>query len=204
VFAARKRVFIDKPLAASLEDARAIAQLAGQSGVPWFSASSLRFHAAVQSLKNDPRIGRIEGCDAYSPATLEPHHPDLFWYGVHGVEILYALMGSGCQSVTRVSTPQTDVVVGKWADGRIGTFRGMRVGKHAYGAIVYGSGGIGSHEVEGGSMYRALVEEIVKFFRTGVPPVPPDETLEIFAFMQAAQVSKDRGGQVVHLSELSR
>ncbi len=204
VFAARKRVFIDKPLAASFEDARAIARLGEQSGVPWFSSSSLRFHSAVQSLKGDASIGKIEGCDAYSPAPLEPHHPDLYWYGVHGVEILFTLMGPGCQSVTRISTPDFDVVVGKWADGRIGTFRGMRVGKHAYGATVFGSVGVGSHEVEGGSMYKALVEEIVKFFRTGVPPVSPSETLEIFAFMQAAQVSKDRGGQEVRLADLSR
>ncbi len=204
VFAARKRVFIDKPLAASYQDARAIARLGEQSGVPWFSASSLRFHSAVQSLKLDPKIGKIEGCDAYSPATLEPHHPDLFWYGVHGVEILFTLMGPGCQSVTRISTPQCDFVVGSWAGGRIGTFRGTRVGKHAYGATVFGSGGIGSREVEGGSMYKGLVEEIVKFFRTGVPPVPPGETLEIFAFMQAAQVSKERGGQEIRLSELSQ
>ncbi len=204
VFAARKRVFIDKPLAASLEDARAIARLGEGSGVPWFSASSLRFHAAVQSLKGDPKIGKIEGCDAYSPATLEPHHPDLFWYGVHGVEILYTLMGPGCRSVTRIYTPEADLVVGKWADGRLGAFRGMRAGKHAYGATVYGSAGIGSHEVEGGSLYKALVEEIVRFFRTGVPPVPPNETLEMFAFMQAAQLSREQGGREVLMSELAR
>lgn len=203
VFAARKRVFIDKPLAASLEDAGAIARLGEQSGVPWFSASSLRFHPAVQSLKGDPQIGVIEGCDAYSPAPTEPHHPDLYWYGVHGIEILFTLMGPGCQAVTRVNTPQADVVVGRWADGRIGTFRGMRAGKHAYGATVYGSAGVVSHEASGGSMYKALVEEIVKFCRTGVPPVSPAETLEIFAFMQAAQVSKERSGQEVRI-ELSR
>ncbi len=204
VFAARKRVFIDKPLAASLEDARTIARLARESGVPWFSASSLRFHPAVQSLKGDPKVGAIEGCDAYSPAPIEPHHPDLYWYGVHGVEILFTLMGPGCRSVTRISTPGTDIVAGKWADGRIGVFRGTRTGAHVYGATCFGSSGVASREAAGGSMYKALVEEIVKFFRTGVPPVSPDETLEIFTFMQAAQVSKERGGQEVAMSDIVR
>jgi len=40
---------------------------------------------------------------------------------------------------------------------------------------------------------RKLVVEIVKFFQTGVPPIPPDETLEILAFMEAAELSKARG-----------
>ena len=36
-------------------------------------------------------------------------------------------------------------------------------------------------------------------FRTGEPPVPNDVTIEIFAFMDAALHSKDRGGAVVKL-----
>ncbi|MFN3487200.1 MAG: Gfo/Idh/MocA family oxidoreductase, partial [Planctomycetota bacterium] len=90
VFAARKRLFIDKPLAGSLRDAREIARLARESATPFFSASSLRFADSVTRTQSDPALGRILGCDAFSPATLEPHHPDLFWYGVHGVEILFS------------------------------------------------------------------------------------------------------------------
>lgn len=202
VLEAKKRVFIDKPLAASFEDARTIARLAEQGHVAWFSSSSLRFHQSVQSLKRDAQIGTIEGCDAYSPSPTEPHHPDLFWYGIHGVEILFTLMGPGCQSVARVYTPGADVVVGKWQDERLGIFRGIRKGKSDYGATVYGSKAIRVSDPVVGAPYKGLVEEIVKFFRTGVPPVPPAETLEIFAFMQAAELSKARNGQEVLLSDL--
>jgi hypothetical protein len=52
------------------------------------------------------------------------------------------------------------------------------------------------------SDYRGLVIEIVKFFQTGVPPVSPEETLEIMAFMEGAEVSKTRHGAPVALSEL--
>ena len=45
MIAAHKPLFIDKPLAATLEDAREIARLAKAAGVPWFSSSSLRFGA---------------------------------------------------------------------------------------------------------------------------------------------------------------
>jgi hypothetical protein len=202
VLAAKKRVFIDKPLAASVEDAREIARLAREAGVPWFSSSSLRFAPDFRSLRNNPQLDEILGCDAYGPSPTEPHHPDLFWYGIHGVEILFTLMGTGCESVTRVYTPEADVVVGKWKGGRLGTFRGIRAGKRGFGATVFGSDGIGaSHPERTG--YRPLLVEIVKFFKTGVPPVSPEETLEIFAFMQAAELSKTRKGQDVPLAEVT-
>lgn len=204
VFAAKKRVFIDKPLAASLEDARTIARLADQAGVEWFSSSSLRFEPAIRALKENPKVGKILGCDAYGPAPTEPHHPDLFWYGIHGVEILFTLMGPGCESVTRIHDAGTDVVVGKWKDGRLGTFRGIRTGKTNYGATVFGLDGIRTNDPPGSTAYKFLVQEIVKFFQTGVPPVSSAETLEIFAFMQGADVSKSRNGQAVRLSELQR
>jgi predicted dehydrogenase len=196
VIQAKKRVFIDKPLAASFEDARTIARLAAEAGVPWFSSSSLRFHPAIQGLKQD--VGDIMGCDVYGPSPTEPHHPDLFWYGIHGVEMLFTVMGQGCESVTRVHTDGTDVVVGRWKDGRLGTFRGIRAGKSGYGGTVYGSKVIRSADAAG-APYQGLVKEIVKFFQTGVSPVPAAETLEIMAFMQAAETSKTGDGREVKL-----
>src|SRR5579862_9269213 len=108
VFAAKKRVFIDKPLAGSYRDGVEIARLAKESGTPFFSASAVRFYDSITKTKEDPAIGRVQGCDAFSPASLEPHHPDLFWYGIHGVEALYTVMGPGCQSVRRIVGEDTD------------------------------------------------------------------------------------------------
>jgi predicted dehydrogenase len=196
VIQARKPLFIDKPLAASFDDAFTIARLAQEAGVPWFSSSSLRFHPAIQALKKD--MGEPLGADVYSPSPTEPHHPDLFWYGIHGVEILFTLMGPGCESVTRTYAPGSDVVVGRWKGGRLGVFRGIRDGKSAYGATVFGAKEIRSSDA-GGSPYQGLVREIVKFFQTGAPPVPAAETLEVMAFMQAAESSKAQGGKETKL-----
>lgn len=202
ILAAGKPVFIDKPLAGSFEDARKILQLVRESKVPCFSASSLRFFPGVASLKKHPEVGEILGVDAYSPCPYEPHHPDLYWYGVHGVEILFTLMGPGCEEVTRIQAPGYDVVVGRWRDGRIGTFRGVRVGSRPYGATVFGSKGMRVSEPIRGSLYQPLVREIVQFFRTGKAPVELSETLEMFAFMSAADLSKERGGKPVKMAEL--
>jgi hypothetical protein len=47
-----------------------------------------------------------------------------------------------------------------------------------------------------------MLREVVKFFQTGVPPLSAEEMLEIIAFMQAAELSKERGGSDVPLLEL--
>src|SRR6185312_15312789 len=139
VFKAKKPVFIDKPVAGSLADAVEIYRLAKESGTPCFSSSSLRFGKSIQSVRGDSKFGDILGCDAYGPCSLEPHHPDLFWYGIHGVEALFTIMGPGCVSVTRTETKTAEFVTGTWKDGRVGTFRGIRAGKQDYGATVFGS-----------------------------------------------------------------
>jgi predicted dehydrogenase len=200
VLAAHKPVFIDKPCAGSLADVLEIFRLAQQDKVPCFSSSSLRFSPEFQQFRNDPKIGAIRGADANSPCSLEEHHPDLFWYGVHGVETLFTVMGTGCKSVTRVHTEGTDFVVGVWEDGRIGTFRGKRDGKHTYGVLVHGAKGSAYSDKYGG--YLPLVVEVCKFFKTGKPPVSAAETIEIFAFMEAADQSKREGGCPVTLQSV--
>ncbi len=200
VFAAGKRLFIDKPVAGSLADTLAIFELSRQSGVPCFSSSALRFSPGIRSLTSDERVGEVIGCTAYGPCSLEPHHPDLFWYGIHGVETLYTIMGTGCESVTRVHTDGTELVTGTWSDGRVGTFRGIRQGKSDFGALVFGTNGIVPSGTFAG--YEPLVVEIARFFKTGVPPVSAEETIEIIAFMEAADESKRRGGAPVRLEEV--
>ena len=200
VLNAHKPVFIDKPVAGSLADALAIFELARQTRTPCFSSSSLRFGPGVAGLRTDPKVGEVLGCDVYGPCELEPHHPDLFWYGIHGVESLFTIMGTGCKTVARVQTKDTELVTGVWGDGRVGTFRGIRKGKSGYGGLAFGSKGI--VPVGGSGGYQPLVEEICKFFRTGQPPVSAAETLEIFAFMEAADESKRRGGAPVTLESV--
>jgi predicted dehydrogenase len=195
VFKAHKPVFIDKPIAGTLADAIAIFELARETNTPCFSSSSLRFGSGVKASQNKTKVGDIIGCDVYGPCSLEEHHPDLFWYGIHGVETLFTILGTGCQSVSRTQTESTELVTGVWNDGRLGAFRGMRRGPYKYGGTVFGTKGntpIGDY---GG--YEPLMVEIVKFFKTGKPPVSADETLEIYAFMEAADESKRQGGKAV-------
>jgi predicted dehydrogenase len=200
VFKAGKPVFIDKPVAGSLADAIEIYDQAREYKVPVFSSSSLRFAADVIAMKQKAEVGKVLGCLTYGPCPLEAHHPDLFWYGVHGVEVLYAVMGTGCESVSRVQTKDTEVVTGTWKDGRVATFRGGRAGRSDYGMVVFGSKATKAQTIDSG--YEPLLVEIVKFFRGGPPPVSAEETVELFAFMEAADESKRHEGAPVKLADV--
>src|SRR5262245_9130681 len=203
VLAAKKRVFIDKPFTASYADASEIVRLSRALGVPVFSSSSLRYADDLQSMKRNEKLGELLGAFTYGPAPTEPHHPDLFWYGIHAVEMLFTLMGTGCESVSRVRADGADVVVGKWKDGRVGTMRGIRDGKQDYGAVAFGAKANLATPMPMKSEYRDLLVEIVKFFQTGAPPIQPDETFEMMAFMEAADLSKARGGAPVMLKDVT-
>ena len=201
LFAAKKRVFIDTPLAGSLKDAREILKLSRQAGVPFFSCSSDRYDKAFQDLKHDTTIGRTEGAFTFGPSPIETYLPDLFWYGIHSVEVLYELMGPGCERVARVHTDGEDSVVGTWKDGRIGEIRGLRSSPRQYGAVVFGAKRIAVSGTPDGS-YRPVVQEIVRFFQTGQAPVNPEESLEVLEFMEAADRSKERNGAPVALEAI--
>jgi len=195
VLKAGKTMFIDKPIAASLADAIAIFEAAKHYKVPVFSSSSLRFMSSAQGVAKG-KIGKVLGADAFSPLSIEKTHPDLFWYGIHGVEILYTVMGTGCKSVVRVHTEGTDMAVGTWNDGRIGTFRSAR----SYGGTAFGEKGnavLGPFEG-----YKPLLTEIIQFFETGTPSVKAEDTLEMCAFMEAADESKRRKGASANLDEI--
>ena len=122
------------------------------------------------------------------------------WYAIHPVELLYTTMGTGCESVTRIAGKDADVIVGRWKDGRTGTVTAVRPYSD-YGAVAFrGRESVESHpKAAAATDYRPLVTEILKFFQTGKPPVSNQETLEIFAFMDAAQRSKEQGGKPVAL-----
>ncbi|WPP51264.1 Gfo/Idh/MocA family protein [Catalinimonas niigatensis] len=197
VLKAGKKLFVDKPVTASLHDAIALYDAAEEYQTPVFSSSSLRYLKKAQDVRHNQIAGQVTGAMTFSPATLEAHHPDLFWYGIHGVEILFTVMGTGCRRVQRFATPDTDIVIGTWNDGRLGTFRGSRTGKHDYGGIAFGTeANVNLGPFDG---YQNLVYKIAEFFESGKPPVSPKETLEIYAFMEAADESKRQDGSEVSL-----
>ena len=196
-------LFVDKPLTTLTADARRLVEAASARGIPLTSASALRYTPEVQEIqRRREELGAVLGVDTYGPASLHPRNPGLFHYGVHAVEMLYALMGIGCQSVRCTTREDVDVVVGTWADGRIGTVRGMRSGPYAFGFTAFCEKRVTPVTIDGRYYYRELLKVIVDMLQTGRWPLAPNELVEPVAFQEAALRSARSGGQDVRLDTL--
>lgn len=216
VLKAGKRLYIGRPLAASLSDAVAIMKVAEETKTPCWSSSQHRFSPGFIGMRNHPDVGSVLGCDVYGGCPTEPHHAELFWHAVHGIETLYTIMGPGCESVRCTSTANAESITGAWSDGRVGTFRGIKKGALKYSATVFGDKGISVAGIYGHGVpvkgvvptndkymgYEGIAIEMARFFKGGATPVPAAETLEIFAFMEAAHESKRQQGAVVRVADV--
>lgn len=198
VIKAGKPLWVDKPVADDLADVIEIFRLAKENNVPCWSSSAMRFGKEVAGAQNNEKLGKIVACDVFGTSSWAEKHPSLYLYGIHAVEPLFTVMGTGCETVQRIKTDRGDMVVGVWQGGRIGTFRDLRGGKSDFKTIIYGSEGMVTGKSSG---YEPLLVEIDKFFQTGKPPVSAEETIEIYAFMSAADESAAQGGTAVSIAE---
>jgi virulence factor len=188
--------YVDKPFTCSVADARKIVDLAAKKKLPLFSSSSLRFAPELVAYVADEKHGKILGAVTYGPASLHERNPGLFHYGIHAVEVLYTLMGPGCQAVTCTSDKDVDVVTGHWKDGRVATVRGTRTGAGAYGAVAFAEKGTQVVPIGTKYIYRELLKKVVETFATGKPPIPVEVTVEIVGFIEAAFKSANNHGMV--------
>lgn len=217
VLKAGKRLFIGRPAAATLTDVVEIYRLAETTKTPCWSASQHRFSPGFIGMRNHPDVGdNVLGCDVYGGCPTEPNHSEFFWHAVHGVETLYTIMGPGCESVSCTSTSHAEIMTGVWSDGRVGTFRGIKMGQVKYSATVFGNKGVSTAGIYGHGVpvkgvvptndkymgYEGIAIEMAKFFKGGATPVSPAETVEMFTFMQAATDSKQQGGARLKLADV--
>jgi predicted dehydrogenase len=193
-------VWVDKPFTTSTDDARALVEAARRHNVPLLSASALRYDLSVQDvLARGAELGGVLGVDVYTPAAVHPRNPGFFHYAVHGVEMAYALLGTGCRRVRCVHTPGVDVAVGEWGEGRLGTVRGTRQGAYALGFTAFTQKGV-VPATSSPYYYRELLRRVVEMMQTGGSPLSAEELLEPVAFQEAANRSMAQEGAPVALA----
>jgi len=216
VLKAKKPLFIGRPLASSPEDAIAIMKVAEETKTPCWSCSQHRFSPGFIGMREHPEVGKVLGCDVYGGYDVKAAEPDAFSRSLHSIETLYTIMGPGCVKLSCTSSPTAEVVTAVWKDGRVATYRGIKTGAVKYSATVFGDKGVSTAGIYGHGVpvkgvvpttdkymgYGGLAIEMAKFFKGGPAPVTPAETLEIFAFMKAADQSRAQNGATVDLPVL--
>lgn len=197
----KKPVFIDKPLANTIEDAARIVKLAEKYGTPCWSGSSLRFEPETLKVVNETAGNRE--ADLYGAADYFENGRGFFYYGIHIAEMLLTIMGTGVEKVQTCWSENCEVITGFWKDGRTGILRGQRVPRPSErGGIVHGGDGKSCAFKATGDFYMALAEKLVKFFLKSEVPVKLNETLEIIAFLEAAVRSKEANGRIINLKDI--
>lgn len=216
VLKAGKRLFLTRPLAASLADAQAIFKLAEQTGTPMFSCSQHRYSPGFSGMRNHPEVGKVLGCDVYGGFEIKGPAADEFIRPLHSLETIYAIMGPGVERVTCTSTDTAESLTLVWNDGRVGTYRGIKSGAVKYSATVFGDKGVSTAGIYGHGVpvqgvvptkdkymgYEGVAIEIAKFFKGGPTPVAPAETLEIFGVLAAAEKSRAQQGATIRVADM--
>jgi len=197
-----KPVFIDKPLACNYDDAKAIVEIAKAENVPLMSCSSIRYALGINDLKKEEDT-EVFACQAFGPMNLLDDYRDYFWYGIHSTEIVFAMLGKGCESVQVIPTAHADLLFGRWADGRIGSILGNRNGVWEFGCTITTN----THQrqaVASGAVpyYSMLLKQVVPFFQTGKSPLDIEETLNIIAFLEAASRSRAANGALIKIADM--
>ncbi len=193
--------FVDKPFAGTLKEADAMIVLAKKHNAPLMSCSALRYDPLIlDALERKKQYGEIENAEVWGNAPLHPGNPGLLHYGIHGVEMIYALMGTGCQFLQNMRTDQGEVAVGLWPGGRIGAVRGVREGQGGFGFTAHYKNGHRTAIIEGASFYTGMLNAIVRMFETRKPPIDYAEIREIMAFVEAVERSTQNHGNRVVLA----
>lgn len=182
--------FVDKPLAVSVEDARAIVRLAAETGTPMMSCSALRYAPEIVDLKSrlaelgDLRCGTATGMG------------ETIFYGVHTVEMMNAIFGGGVEYVVNVGPEGHDMGAAQYADGKTVSVQIVRDAKVDFRLIAHGSKARAEAAVKGSAFYTGTLRQVVEFVRTKQTPVAHVDTLEITTILNALVRSRETGGRV--------
>ena len=191
--------FCDKPLAMTAKAAQAIATVARERGTPFMSASALRFVPDVVALaKEVPALGEIHLATAACGN-------ELVYYGIHALELAYAVLGRGAVSCLNVGQPGRNVVRVRFKNGRdllllVAEKEWMRAG---YQINLYGTKGWRTLTPNLADLYWYLLAEFIALVRTRQERVPIEEEVEIIAVLEAGKRSLAENREVT-LAEVLR
>ena len=192
VAALGKPVFLDKPLAGSLEDGRAIMELAKQHGTRVWSGSSVPFTLTLKDALDEMGGTPIKFGGAFGALGTAPAGDSLIWYGVHTFELLQRIMGMGARQVMAWDNGVSVTAGVDYDNGRRGLVELIR-GNWFYGGRMIGEDRMSQFKVDNRTFYTCLLNAMRTFFEGGPAPISMEQTFEGLAMMCAANESLKTG-----------
>lgn len=184
-------VFIDKPIAYKIGEAKKIYELASCKGSIVMSSSALRFAPFVlkakEVMKENPCHIIIRG-----PLFFEEEVPGYYWYGIHLVEILETLCGEKPEGLSWQKVEEKEIISGM-IQGIPFTIEGYLDDSENYSVSMKTLEGEKVYRIEedGAPLYSYLLDEILHFIKTGLPPLRSESTLSILEVLdEIHQVKK--------------
>ena len=186
-----KPIFLDKPFADTLANAKAIARIAEENDVKFFTASKLRNFQTIEDLAAQ----NLEVATAMAWGSLgkcPEGYSLIIWYGVHTFELLERFMGIGAKSVKTLPTEVGFDCQVKYHDGRSALVKMSTGLGGGYGCWVLGGGKVECALAQSGTPINML-NNFVAMCRGAAPAVSVAESLEIMAMLEAAEKSYRSG-----------
>lgn len=187
-------VLVDKPLATTVADARAMIDAANAGGAVLESGSALRFVPQIAELGEDrDNLGDLRRIDVIGPADPDSEYSGLFFYGIHQVEAAFELLGNPV-----VPEHEVECVVRRDLDTTVALVRAAEVtlvftfvtpgeaGRMPFHATVAGTTGVRARELVLDRDYNApLLERFVRAVETETPSTDYARLLSPVAVLQA-------------------
>ena len=193
---------LDKPLSHSAREALEIIDLARRRGTPMLCCSGFRFSKTFQDQRGQVgQLGTILGADGAGPLAW------LVFYGVHVLDPLVSLIGTGARWVEHFGDNDNHAVAIGYDDGKRVCLRSLKM---AYGFhfSIYGTEGVSRFSINPKDpdiarehFHVRTVEAAVEMFREGTMPVSYEEQLEVACVLAYAKTSLRLGGRRLQLSD---
>lgn len=189
-------VFCDKTFAPDLDAAKRMFALAKEHGTPVFSTSAQRYCPDLTAYCN----AQTKPCKF--AATTGPG--DIINYSVHQLEMVEAVMGRGAKDVIAFPVNSSVTAVIRYGEDRYATFVQnpnaiFSMSASDDKADWYSDNKPTNRNITIGEFYIPFMKKLIAFFQTRIPPIKPQDTMEVVAIQQAIREAKKTPGVYVNV-----